>query len=309
MILRLKTKNCLSSVAVLAPSLLLVYIFVYQFIGQTIRMSFSDWNDFGKLLAKQFVGVGFDNYRQLLQDPRFMMDFWNTVFFTTFFIIGCLTVGLFLAVLIDKKRKGSYLFQNLFLFPMALAFVVTGTVWRWIFAPGTPGHPQGINLLLQNFGCLQANWKWFTTLHAWGAFNLALIPLIIAAVWQFGGYVMTMCLAGLRSLDESLLEAAVVDGATEWQSFWFVKFPILRPVILSAVIILGHISLKIFDLVYAMTGSGPNNVTDFPSIYMFETTFKANRYAMGSSIAVLMLLMVMVVIIPYLSHNLKRERP
>lgn len=223
-------------------------------------------------------------------------------------MFGCLFIGIILAILLDKGLKGSGVFQNIFLFPMALSFVVTGTVWSWIFAPGTfPGDPQGINLLFKIIGLEGLQWKWYTSTTSIFNFNLALIPVIIAGVWQLSGYTMAMYLAGLRGIPATLTEAAQVDGATGWQTFWKVKFPILRPITLSAMIILGHISLKIFDLVYAMTGSGPNNVTDVPSIYMFETTFRANRYATGSAIAIIMLAMVAVVIIPYLVSAFRKE--
>ncbi len=240
-------------------------------------------------------------------DARFQTDLYNNLFFTIFFIFGSISLGLFLANIIDKGFKGSRFFQNLFLFPMAISFVVTGTVWSWIFAPGNiPGDPQGINLLLQKLGLGKLQWMWYTSTNSIGNFNVALIPVIIAAVWQMSGYIMAMYLAGLKAIPNDILEAARVDGASEKYIFWKIKMPLLKPITLSAMIILGHISLKIFDLIYAMTGSGPNNVTDMPSIYMFELTFRSNRYAMGSAISVIMLLMVAVIIIPYLYFSLRK---
>jgi glucose/mannose transport system permease protein len=283
-------------------------IFVYIFIGWTVRVSFSNWNSFSRLLRGEYRFVGLRNYLRLFEDPRFQTDLWNTLYFTLFFIIGCLSLGIILAVLVDKGLKGSRVFQNIFLFPMAISFVVTGTVWSWIFAPGIPPkYPQGINLLFKMLGLEALQWKWYTSTTSFLHFNVALIPVIIAAIWQLSGYTMAMYLAGLRGIPQSLIEAAKVDGASDKQIFWKIKFPILRPITLSAMIILGHISLKIFDLVYAMTGSGPNNVTDVPAIYMFETTFRANRYATGSAIAIIMLVMVAVVIVPYLISSMKRE--
>jgi len=229
----------------------------------------------------EYIFVGLRNYFRLFEDPRFQTDLWNTLFFTLFFILGCLSLGILLAVLLDKGLKGSRIFQNLFLFPMAISFVVTGTVWSWIFAPGIlPKFPQGMNLLYKLLGLESLQWSWYTSTVSIFHFNLALIPVIIAAIWQLSGYTMAMYLAGLRGIDQALIEAAKVDGAT---------------------------SLKIFDLVYSMTGSGPNNVTDVPAIYMFETTFRANKYATGSAIAIVMLVMVAVVIVPYLVSSMKRE--
>lgn len=302
-----KTLDKIISFALLLPSLLAIGVFVYGFIGKTVQISLLNWNSFSKLLARDYDYVGLRNYIRLFSDPRFQSDLWNTLFFTLLFLIGCLAVGITLAVLVDKGLKGSFVFQNIFLFPMALSFVVTGTIWRWIFAPGVENSPQGINLLLHHLGLDSLRWGWFTSTEGIGPFNLALIPLAVAAMWQFSGYVMAMWLAGLRGIPDTLIEAAKVDGATSWQIFRHIYFPLLKPITYSAMIVLGHISLKIFDLVYSMTGSGPNFVTDVPAMYMFETTFRGNRYSTGSSIAVVMLAMVSVVIIPYLVSSLLRK--
>jgi len=241
-------------------------------------------------------------------DPRFQTDLWNTLFFTSFFIIGSLTIGILLSILLNNRPKGGYLFQNIYLFPMAISFVVTGTVWRWIFSPGTlPNNPYGINLLFDKLGLTSLQWGWFTSTESVFFFNIALIPVIIAAIWQFSGYTMAMWLAGLRGMDEQLVEAAKIDGASPWQVFRYILFPIQKPITLSAVIILAHVSLKAFALIYSMTGSGPNNVTDIPAMYMFEATFRSNRYSTGSSIAIILLMLVGLLIIPYLVNSFREE--
>jgi len=303
----MKKKNKIFGFLVITPTIIAIAIFVYGFISWTIRTSFSDWNSYRKLLSGEFVNVGFRNYERLFNDWRFQTDLWNTLFFTAFFLLGCLALGILLASLLDKNIKGGRIFQNIFLFPMALSLVVTGTIWNWFFAPGIiPNDPAGINMLLHNLGLDSLQWGWFTVTDGIGPFNLALIPVIIAAVWQLSGYTMAMYLAGLKSIPTVLTEAARVDGASSAQIFWKIKMPLLKPITLSAMIILGHISLKIFDLVYAMTGSGPNNVTDMPAVYMFELTFRSNRYALGSSVSIIMLLMVAVVIVPYLISTFRK---
>ncbi len=294
---------------VVLPSIVAIAIFVYGFISWTVRVSLSNYNSFSSLLRGVYRFVGLRNYYRIFSDWRFQTDLWNTLFFTLFFILGTIAMGIILALLIDSKLKGTRVFQNIFLFPMALAFVVTGTTWGWIFNPGDfPKDPMGINLLFKQVGLSHLQWGWYTTTGHIGPFNIALIPIIIAAVWQLSGYTMAMYLAGLRGIPNSIIEAAKVDGATPWQLFWKVKFPLLKPITLSAMIILGHISLKIFDLVYAMTGSGPDNVTDVPAVYMFELTFRANRYALGSSISIVMLIMVAVVVIPYLFYSMRQQK-
>lgn len=296
---------------VLLPSIVCIAIFVYGFISWTVRASFSDWNGSRALEAirlNHYNFVGMENYQKLFTDWRFQTDLWNTLFFTIFFLFGCLALGIILASLLDSKIRGGRIFQNIFLFPMAISFVVTGTVWGWFFAPGNSvTGPLGINLLFEQLGWTGLQWEWYTSVKTIGPLNLAIIPVAIAAVWQFSGYTMAMFLAAMRGIPEALTEAAKVDGANSFQIFWRIKFPLLKPITLSAMIILGHISLKIFDLVYAMTGSGPNNVTDFPAIYMYNMTFERSRYARGSGIAVIMLLMVAVVIIPYLLSTFRKE--
>ncbi len=296
-----KTRERLLSLALLSPSLIAITIFVYGFIAQTIQISFLDWNSFINLLQNKKVYVGLKNYLELFEDPRFQTDLWNTLYFTLFFIVGSIAIGILLAMILNEKPRGGIIFQNIYLFPLALSFVVTGTVWRWIFSPGTlPDNPYGINLLFQKIGLSSLQWGWFTNTNSFLFFNLALIPVIIAAIWQYSGYTMAMWLAGLKGIPEQLIEAARIDGASKWQIFVKIIFPIQRPITLSAIIVLAHVSLKAFALVYNMTGSGPNNVTDIPAIYMFEATFRANRYSTGSGIAVIMLLMVGLLIIPYL---------
>jgi len=303
-----RTKNLLISLGLLSPSIVLVGIFVYGFIARTVQISILDWNTFAKLLRAEKDYVGLKNYLNLFMDPRFQTDLWNTLFFTGFFIIGSLTIGILLSILLNDKPKGGYIFQNIYLFPMAISFVVTGTVWRWIFSPGTlPNNPYGINLLFEKLGLTSLQWSWFTSTESVFFFNIALIPVIIAAIWQFSGYTMAMWLAGLRGMDEQLIEAAKIDGATPWQIFRYILFPIQKPITLSAVIILAHVSLKAFALIYSMTGSGPNNVTDIPAVYMFEATFRSNRYSIGSSIAIILLILVGLLIIPYLVNSFREE--
>jgi glucose/mannose transport system permease protein len=254
-----------------------------------------------------------ENYHQLFSKEggvsakRFTIDLWNTLFFTVLFLLACVLVGLLLAILLDQKVKGEGLFRTIYLFPMALSFVVTGVVWQWIFAPGTAQRLRGVNALLHAVGLDGLRWKWYTDTNSIGPFHVALIPVIIAAAWQMIGYCMAMYLAGLRGIPEELREAARVDGASEVQVYRHIILRILQPITLSALIVLGHISLKIFDLVYTMTGKGSGFVTDVPGIFMFETTFQGNHYSQGATISIIMLLMVAVVIIPYLAYSLRRE--
>jgi len=297
------------SFAMILPSILLLAVFVYGFIGWTVRVSLSKWNG----VMPDYTWVGLENFRQLftkagdIAAQRFGIDMWNTLFFTLFFLLVCVGLGLLLAIFLDQKIKGEGIFRTIYLFPMSLSFVVTGVVWKWIFAPGTEDRLRGVNALVSAIGLDGLRWGWYTDTTSIGPFHVALIPIIIAAGWQMTGYTMAMYLAGLRGIPEEIREAARVDGASELQIYRRVILPMLAPITLSALIILGHISLKIFDLIYTMTGKGTGFVTDVPGIFMFETTFQGNHYSQGAAISIIMLLMVALVIVPYLIFSLRRE--
>ncbi len=276
----------------IAPSIVLIAIFVYGFIGYTAYVSTTKW--YG--IVPDYTPVGLTQYTDLFGLPRFQADIQNTIEFTVLFLAACILIGFGAAVLLDQQLKGTIFFQNVFLFPLAISFVVTGTVWRWIFNPNF-----GINLLFEqaHLDFLKSPWLADT--------RTAMYGLVIAATWQMSGFCMAMFLAGLRAIPEELREAARVDGASETRVFWHVILPLMRPIMLSAVIILGHISLKIFDLVYVMTFGGPGFATDMPSLYMWVAVFRQNLYGRGAAIAIVLLLMVAVLIVPYLIWSLRQE--
>ncbi|MBS4197169.1 carbohydrate ABC transporter permease [Lederbergia citri] len=296
---KITTDRILSFLFIL-PSIILIAIFVYGFIGWSGYVSLSNWNS----IVKDLSFAGLKNYVYLFDNFRFQADLRNTFFFTILFIGAVIVLGQFLAILIDQNIKGESLFRNIFFFPMSLSFIVTGVVWQWLLNPTT-----GVNIFLQKFG-IKPMWYVDTTIipaWKWGQIDfgipVAIIALVIAATWQLTGFALAMYLAGLRAIPEDIREAARVDGATEFQLYRKVIFPLLAPITVSVIIIMAHISLKIFDLVYAMTGSGAGFVTDVPGTFMFETTFRGNYYANGSAISIIMLLSVAIFIIPYLIKN------
>ncbi len=316
------------SLLLIAPSVIAIAVFVYGFIAFTGFSSLTKWAS----LTPDFTLVGFRNYARLFTIDRFLIDLRNTVNFTILFLAACLALGLVLALLLDQKVKGEAIFRNIFLFPMAISFIVTGVVWRWLLNPGTTQTgSSGVNLLFERMGLGFLHSKWFTDptvlyihpettvgqfLNSIGldwvttpyvGFSIAIISLVIAATWQMSGYTMAMYLAGLRGIPDELREAARVDGATEMQILRHIILPLLRPITLSAVIVLGHISLKIFDLVVSMTGPGPAFATDVPAFFMWDTTFRGNNFAQGAAIATILLIMVAVLIVPYLRYTMRSE--
>jgi len=296
--MRRLSRDWLISIILILPSVLCILVFVYGFIGFTVFSSFTKWND----LIPDFTLVGFSNYERLFENQRFQIDLSNTVTFTVLFLIATLALGFVLAVLLDQRVKAEGLFRSIYLFPMAISFIVTGVVWRWMLSPGTEiTGAAGVNLLLEKIGLGFLKSGWYTDP------SIGIKAVVIAAAWQMSGYTMALYLAGLRAIPDELREAARVDGASEIQIYRHILIPLLQPITLSAIIILGHISLKIFDLVVAMTGPGTGFSTDVPALFMFDTTFRGNRFAQGSSIAVILLLMVAVLVVPYLIYNARRE--
>jgi glucose/mannose transport system permease protein len=314
---------------ILTPSLIAILVFVYVFIGSTVFVSLSNWRTLAvDTTVRQPL---FATYGEMFAMPRFQADLRNTVIFTVLFLLLAIGVGLFLAILLDHHVFGRTLFRNVFLFPYSLSFIVTGVVWRWIFNPETGVNVlfdiTGINSLLGALGVGPLRPGWLTDPQVVLALNdalarifpaaaglqvqlgipVALIPTAMAAAWQLSGFAMAMYLAGLGAIPAETREAARVDGANEWQVYRRVIVPMLRPITVSIAVILGHTSLKIFDLIFAMSGVGPGFATDVPGIFVFEQTFKATRYNLGAAASVVMLVLVCVVIVPYLARSLKED--
>ncbi len=277
------------------PSILAVAVFVYGFIAWSGRVSMSQW----KGLTPDYTWRGLTNYIELFSDARFAIDVRNTLIFTVIFVFGSLVLGLILALLLDTGLRGEGIFRSIFLFPMAISYIVTGVVWRWLMNPATGSRTSGLNLLFDKLGLDFLINQWHTTPY-WGIAAIAL-----PAIWQMSGYCMAIYLAGLRAIPDELREAARVDGASEYQILSGIVLPLLRPVTLSVMIILGHMSLKVFDLILAVAGK--QLPLDVPALYMWQVTFDGLFYGRGAAIGILLLLSVAVLIIPYLFYSLRSE--
>lgn len=293
---RRRDRDRLTAVLVVLPSIVATAIFVYGFIGWTVRVSLSKWTG----LNPDYTFVGLQQYLRLAGDPRFAIDVRNTLVFTVLFLTSCIVLGLLLAILLDQRLRGENVLRSIFLFPMAISFIVTGVIWRWLMNPATGTRITGLNLLFHQLGLDALISNWHLTDPPWGIAFIAL-----PAVWQMSGFTMALYLGGLRAISDDLREAARVDGASEFQIYRYVLFPLLRPITLSAVIILGHISLKIFDLIVAI---GQNNIAlDVPGVYMWRTTFDGLNYGQGAAIGVIMLVTVALLIVPYLVYSMRSE--
>lgn len=307
----------------LLPSLIALFTFVYGFIGMTVWVSMSNWRSATRDLSLR--DPLWAVYERLFQTPRFQTDLRNSLVFTILFLAFSILIGLGLAIILDQHFIGRPFFRFVFLFPYALSFIVTGVAWRWIFNPETGINllvdKLGVNTVLGWFGLGPFHPAWLTNpnvsgdlrevlpgldgIHTQLGIPLAMFPVAIAAVWQLSGFAMAMYLAGLGTISNEVREAAALDGASTFQMYRQVIIPLLKPVTISVLIILTHVSLKIFDLIYAMAGSGPGFATDVPGIFVFEQTFRATRYDLGAAASIVMLLSVAIVIVPYLARSVK----
>jgi glucose/mannose transport system permease protein len=282
----------------LSPSLIVLAVFVYGLIGWTVNLSLQDKHN--ALPSEGFVGL--DNYTNLFTNDisdRFTHSLRNLAVFTVVFIVGTLVMGVLWAVLLERGARAEGLFRTIYLFPMAVSFVASGVVWRWLMNSGTGDNAGGLNVIFSSLHLSFLENRWWTN-PDWGMAAMAL-----PAIWQLSGYIMALFLAGFRGIPHELREAALMDGASTFQLYRQVLFPQLTPVALSALIILGHMSMKMFDLI--MSVSGPQYLTEVPSVYIWQMLL-TNDQAKAAAIAVFLLLVVAVVIVPYLVYVNRAEK-
>ncbi len=285
----------------LAPSMVLIAVFVYGLIFVNFQTSMTDSHTAPQATGQAPVNfVGLDNYVALLGSEAFQHSLKNLVLYTVVFLVGTMVLGFLWAWLLDKPLRGEGIFRSIYLFPMAVSFVASGVVWRWLLNSNQGENASGLNRLFQIIGLdfLQNPW--------WNNVTWGIVAIALPAVWQLSGYVMALFLAGFRGIPEELREAGRMDGASEWKLYRHVLFPQLSPVVLSALVIIGHMSLKSFDLI--MSISKPANYqTKVPAIdmYVYKSSFD---YANSAAVGAILLIIVAVVIVPYLIHNARAER-
>jgi glucose/mannose transport system permease protein len=274
---------------VLSPSLAMVLVFVYGFILWTIVLSFSR-----SRMLPVYKFAGFDAYERLWSLPNWYVAIHNLAIFGILYIGLCTVIGLFLAILLDQRIRIEGVLRPIYLYPMALSFIVTGTAWKWFLNPGL-----GLEKVVRGWGWTNFTFDWLINP------DMAIYTIVIAAIWQSSGFVMAMFLAGLRGIDNELIRAAQIDGASPFKLYWRIIIPQLRPAFLSAVIVLAHLGIKSYDLVIALTGGGPGNATELPATFMYSYTFTRNQMAVGGASAVIMLMTIVAIIVPYLYSELR----
>ena len=262
---------------------------VYGFFAFTFYLSFT-----ASTILPNMTLAGGENYARLFSLSTFFSSLGNLGLFATLYIVISMALGMTLAILIDQRIRAESIFRSIFLYPMALSFIVTGTAWKWLLDPSI-GLERTVHLM--GFESFTFNWI--------KDGDMAIYTVVIAAVWQTSGFVMALFLAGLRGIDNEVLNAARVDGAKSWRIYTRIIIPQLGPSFNSSFVILAHMAIKSYDLVIALTGGGPGRATWLPSVFMYQYTFTRNEMAVGAASAVIMLIGIAVVVVPYVRREMR----
>ncbi len=277
---------------VVSPTMLIAVIFIYGFMIWTVILSFSN-----SRILPRYGWVGWENYIRLFGNERWMVALKNLGIYGLLFIAICLAIGLLLAILLDQRIRAEGFLRTIYLYPMALSFIVTGTVWKWLLNPSV-----GIERFVRSLGWESFQFDWIVNS------DMSIYTVVIAAVWQSSGFVMAIFLAGLRGVDDSIIKAAQIDGASTIKVYTRIIIPSLRPVFFSAIIMLAHIAIKSFDLALALTGGGPGYSSDLPAIFMYQFSFTRGQMGVGAASAIIMLMGTMAILIPYLYSELRVKK-
>ncbi len=274
---------------VVAPTFVMAMIFIYGYILLNAWLSFTK-----SRMLPRYDWAGTIQYEKLFANDRWWVAAENLAIFGSLFIIICMALGLLMAILLDQRVRAEGAIRTIYLYPMALSFIVTGTAWKWILNPGL-----GLEKLVRDLGFENFSFDWLVDPQ------MAIYTVVIAGVWQASGFVMALFLAGLRGVDDSIIKAAQIDGATLPKIYWRIIIPSLRPVFFSALIILTHIAIKSFDLVIALTGGGPGYASDVPATFMYTFAFTRGQVGLGAASSMMMLAVVVAIIVPYLYSELR----
>ena len=240
-----------------------------------------------KLLPKANF-VGFDQYERLWSTRRWLISIENLAVYGFFSMIFTLVIGFTLAALLDRKIRGEDVFRTIFLYPFALSFVVTGLAWQWILNPDL-----GVQNVVRSMG-----WESFT-FNPLNDPDIVIYGILIAGLWQGTGLIMCIMLAGLRGIDQEIWKAARVDGIGTVKTYIRIVIPMMRPVFITALVLIASGIIKIYDLVVAQTNGGPGIASEVPAKYVINYMFRAQNLGQGFAASTMMLLSVVIILIPW----------
>ena len=277
---------------VIAPAFVLGFAFIYGFMIWNGVLSVTG----SRMLPNYSEFVGLEQYRRLFELDRWWVALTNLGIFSVLYVGGAMLLGMALAIFLDQKVRFEGALRTIYLYPMALSFIVTGTAWKWILNPSL-----GLEKLMRDLGWTSFSFDWLVQS------DMAIYCVVIAGVWQSAGFAMALFLAGLRGIDDSIIKAAQLDGASLPRIYWRIILPVLRPVVFSTILVLAHLSIKSFDLVMALTNGGPGYATDVPATFMFVMSFTRGQIGLGSASATIMLATVAAIVVPYLYSELRAK--
>jgi glucose/mannose transport system permease protein len=277
---------------VIAPSLLASFVYVFVFSGWTIYISLSN-----STLLPSYGFVGLKPYYDLWASARWKIAYGNLFYFSAFYVVLAMLVGLALAIALDQRVRGEALWRTIFLYPLAVSFVITGAIWRLIYSPDA-----GIEHFVRGLGWTDFTFRLTTDR------NLAIYAIIATGVWQSSGFAMALFLAGLRSVDSDLIKAAQIDGAGRIRIYRKIILPSIAPIFVAVAVVLLQFAIKTFDLVVALTNGGPGISTTFPANYVFDFMFQRGQINIGAAAAVMMLAALAIVLVPYALWLVWRRR-
>lgn len=232
--------------------------------------------------------VGLEQYQRLFATSRWNISVRNLLIYGGFSLVFTMVIGFLLAVLMDQKIRFESAFRTIMLYPFALSFIVTGLVWQWIMNP-----TLGLQGTMRNLGWESFRFDWIAQS------DMVIYALLIAGLWQGTGFVMVLMLAGLRGIDEEIWKASRVDGIPTWKTYLFIVLPMMRGVMVTAVVIIGSGIVRLYDLVVALTKGGPGIASEVPAKYVYDYMFTAGNIGQGLAASTMMLLTVMIIIIPW----------
>jgi glucose/mannose transport system permease protein len=270
-------------------------------VGAVFLYGFAAWTGWISLTASTIlpsnIFVGLAQYDRLWNNPRWLTAYGNLFVFGVLYVALCVGIGLSLAILLDRGVRAGGLLRTLYLYPLAISFVVTGTAWRWIFDPSL-----GLQAAVRALGWTGFDFDWLNDP------DRAIYTLVVAGVWQSSGFAMAVFLAALSGIDDEIVKAARIDGASPWRIYAFILVPMLRPAFLTVIVLLSVAVLRNFDLVVVLTGGGPGYSSDLPSRFMYEMAFRRDQLGLGAASAIILFVTFLAIILPYLGSELRARR-
>ena len=277
---------------VIWPPILVSCTYVLLFSAWTVWVSFTR-----STLMPDYTWAGWRNYTAMLDTRNWQIAYTNLIIYGTCFVVFTMAIGLLLAVLIDQRIRAENIYRAIFLYPLAVSFVVTGTVWGWLLNPGI-----GVQKLMHDLGWTSFRFEWLIDR------DMAIYTIVIAAVWQASGFAMALLLAGLRSVETDLLKAARVDGAGPLRLYLRVVFPTIGPIFVAVLVMLLQFAIKTYDLVVALTAGGPGLASTLPTVVVYDFMFQRGELARGSAAAVMLLCSLGFVLAPYWLYQKWKQR-